>query len=141
MILRTFDRRCLGTEIGPQRIARSRRKTEAVGCDVEIEVVDAATILYRIDNAQAGDKTKDFKVFDVSEVMRLESGLIEQEFDFDRMAVRHRTFAVDQFESGLIEKLGSFPQPAAVLPRTIGNRRHIRFTKNLVRYLAAERLK
>ena len=114
-ILRSFDRCRLRTEIRPQGIFRRRRKTQALSSCIEIEVVHAAPILNRIDDAQACNEPDHLEVFDIGEMMRLESGLIDQKLDLDRPAIRHDPLSVDEIKARFVEQLRRMAQPPPVL--------------------------
>src|SRR6185369_4607139 len=83
---RSVHPRGLGAEIGAKRVSRRGREIEALHTDIEVEFVDALAELHRIDNPQGGIDAKGRKILDERHVMRLEGGLVDEEFERDRLA-------------------------------------------------------
>ena len=66
-------------EIAAQRVTRRVRKAEPLNCEVEVEIVDALTILHGVGDAQLCIDAQRSEVLHEWHVMRLERRLVEQE--------------------------------------------------------------
>src|SRR5262249_59320350 len=72
--------------------------------------------------------------------MRLESGVVDQEFDGDALARRRHPLAVAQHEARLLQDRARLAQQRTVLPRAVGYRRHEWLAEHFLRDFPAELL-
>src|SRR6266508_3151878 len=129
--------RLLASQV-PQRVAGRARKTEPLNREVEIEVVDALAILHGVDDAQVCLDAQRPEILDERHVMGLKRRLVDQEFDADRLALRHHPLAVLDDEASLLQERAGLAQQRTILTRSIGNRRDESFSECLIGHLAAK---
>src|SRR5439155_11057309 len=123
-VLRALQRRRGGRQIRAQRIAWRRREAETLDRDVEIELVDAGAILHRVDQPQRGLDAEHAEILDERHVVRLEPGLVDQEFDVVRLAARFDPLAALYRQAGLLHTLVRLSHHAANMSGSVGDRRH-----------------
>src|SRR5262249_41592843 len=139
-ILRALDRRRRGGEIRAQRIAGRGREAEPSDRDVEIELVDAGAILHRVDQPQRGLDAEHAEILDERHVMRLEPGLVDEEFDRHLLTACVHALAALHRKAGLLQQLIGAAKQGSVLTGAVGDGRHERLAEDFLRQRVAERL-
>src|SRR3954453_20473699 len=102
-IVGTLGRCRLRGEGRTHRISGRRRDRRTLDGDVEVEILDRGAVLHRIDQPQRGLDAERAEILEKHRMVRLKRRLVEQELDFEDLAVRQGSLPVLHLAAGVVQ--------------------------------------